>query len=314
MNSRERLLPLSLLIIAALAILPGPVGIGHGQLVGLVCLSPSSSADCPATPVTISSPVGTQMSVYVIVQGSDEFNGFDITLIANHTIIRPAGASLSGSILSGATVFSECIGGVAVVGPGCISTDTVDTVEFAVAASFLTYAPTTGLLFTALFNVTGTTTTPISFQTGCITSSVSGTTSCVALTDGSISNPPEIVQTASYTAAPVPTFTIGPERTPASIFIGKGESGNVSLILESLNGFSGTVSLSVVLTPNVQHPPAISLSASSVTLTNGDFAIVVLTASARNSTTKTVYTATVTGVSGAQSGSVQIELVVVANG
>jgi hypothetical protein len=52
------------------------------------------------------------------------------------------------------------------------------------------------------------------------------------------------------------------------------------------------------------------LSSSSVTLTNGGSANVVLTASARNNTTKLIYTVTVTGVAGSQTGSVGIQLIV----
>src|SRR5260370_34357598 len=95
------ILSTSLVVVAALLIFPSGIHPVKGQLVGLVCLSPSSVAQYPAPPVTVSSPVGTQMSVYVIIQGSDGLDGFDITLKANHTIIKPADASLTGSLLSG---------------------------------------------------------------------------------------------------------------------------------------------------------------------------------------------------------------------
>jgi hypothetical protein len=253
------------------------------------------------------------MSVYVIIQGSDGLSGFDITLKANHTIIKPADASLTGSLLSGGIIIDKCIGGILKSGPRCALTDTVDTLHFAAISALgspLTFAPTTGLLFTAVYNVTGTINTTISFQTGCTQSSVNGTTTCVLIANGSLAPPFETVQTTTYTPAPTPTFTIGTSAANTEIGIRKGETGSSTIIVTSVNGFAGTVSLSTALTPTADHPPTISLSSSSVTLTNGGSATVVLTASARNNTTKLIYTVTVTGVAGSQSGSVGIQLIV----
>ena len=311
LRDRRVLVYLSFLIFTAIAFVP-TIHNASGQLVGLVCLSPSPTASCPAPPVTISSPVGTLMDVSVIVQGSDILNGFGITLIANHTIIKPVDASLNGSLLNGGFITEKCVGGTLKVGAICGTTDNADTLDFAVQGpfGFTTFAPTSGLLFTAVYNVTGTATTPISFQTGCIQSSVNGTTTCISISNGSTSPTPETVQGASYTAAPTPTFTIGTSITDTEISIGKGETGNSTILLTSVNGFSGTVSLSMSTIPSAQHPPTVTLSSNSVTLTNGGFNSVLLTASAKNNTTRIVYTITVTGTSGSQIGSVQIQLTV----
>src|SRR2546429_2238977 len=103
-----------------------------------------------------------------IEQGADSIGGFDITLVANHTIIKPADARLAGSILSGGTVLAKRIGGVLKTGAACRPSDSLDTIELAAIdpPGQVTYAPTTGLLFTAVYNVTGTIGTPIDFQTG----------------------------------------------------------------------------------------------------------------------------------------------------
>ncbi len=147
----------------------------------------------------------------VLVQGSDAFSGFDVTLKANHTILKPVNASIGGSLLSGGTIVVECIGGVLKKGPTCLSTDNSDTIHLVMVgpAGFLTTSPVTGLLFTATYNVTGTTTTPIGYQTGYSPSSVSGSTTCVLFLNGSLSFLQETVQGATYTQAPTPTFSIG---------------------------------------------------------------------------------------------------------
>jgi hypothetical protein len=236
------------------------------------------------------------MSVYVIVQGSDIFNGFDITLKANHTIIRPAGASLVGSILSDGTIFEKCIGGVLITGTICPSTDTIDTIHFVVIRQLLTFAPTTALLFTAIYNVTGTATTPVLFQTGCSPSSVTGTTTCVTLANGSTGNPSETLQTASYTAAPSPTFTLA--SSLPEITLRKGDTTNATLTLVSLNGFSGNIALSIAYTPSARHPPIFSTSPSMVQLSSGGSNTAFFIVSAESNADRVAYTVTISATGG----------------
>ncbi len=57
----------------------------------------------------------------------------------------------------------------------------------------------------------------------------------------------------------------------------QGESGNSRIMLSSVNGFSGTVSLSLGVTPILRHPPSVSLSSNSVPLTVGGFGTALLT-------------------------------------
>jgi len=180
------------------------------QPVGLVCLVPTSVSVCPAPPVTVTGPLGGQLMVTVIVQSSDLFNGFDITLFANHTIIKPASVNVTGSLLSGGTIFSECIGGVLKAGYSCSTADSADTLHLAMDGplGFFTAAPTSGLLFTAVYNVTGAANAAIGYQTGCSQSSVSGTSTCVQFANGSILPVQETVQGATYTRTPSPTFSL----------------------------------------------------------------------------------------------------------
>src|SRR3989441_13194085 len=152
----------------------------HGQFPGTVCLVAPGTNACPSSPASLSGNSGTQLRVSVFIQNSDGLNGFDITLLADHTILKPAGADLTGTVLPGPqTVLVECLSGVLVQGSRCAPNDTVDTVHLAAVACLgcITATPTTGLLFTAIYNVTSASSgTPLGFQTGCPTPTSVGTT------------------------------------------------------------------------------------------------------------------------------------------
>ncbi len=307
------LLPTALLLPAILSLILSGFVIhpAVAQTVGLVCLTPVSANACPAPPVTVSGSVGGQLMVPVLVQGSDILNGFDITLKTNHTVLVPAGVSVTGSLLTGGTTVLECLGTVLKAGPRCSPTDTPDTLHLVLAGppGFFTFAPTTGLLFTAVYNITGTATTSIVYQTGCSPSSVSGTSTCVLVTNGSISPVAENVQTAIYTTSPTPTFTVTADFT--LVGVRKGSSTTRQILVTSLNGFAGTVSLSVSITPIAKHSPTLSFTPSTVTMTAGGFATSVLTIATASNTTQGDYVLTVTGTSGTLSASVQMQLTVV---
>src|SRR5213592_1559984 len=72
-----------------------------------------------------------------------------------------------------------------------------------------TGTPTTGLLFTAIYNVTGTTPgIALGFQTGCANTSVSGGV-CVTVANGTLIPVPETIQTATFSnSPPSPDFSI----------------------------------------------------------------------------------------------------------
>lgn len=297
-----------LLLIVASQLLGFPVSPVRGQLVGLVCLAPSGATACPAPPVTVSALVGSQLMVAIIVQGSDSFSGFDITLDANHTALVPTGVSLAGSLLSGGTILVECLGRALKAGPLCPSTDNVDTLEFGVVQSSLTFAPTTGLLFTAIYNVTGTVATQISYQTGCSGSSVTGTTACVVFANGSLAVPMESVQTATYTVAPTPTFTL--QSSQSAIFLGRSETGNLTITVASLNGFVGNVTFSMAFSPIAKRPPSFSIAPLAVSLSDGGFNTAYFIISTRNNTTKTTYNVMLTATGGSISDSIEISVIV----
>lgn len=269
----------------------------YGQMTGTVCIVPTSANSCPSTPSTIRGTLGTQLRVSIFIQGSDSSNGWDITVLADHTILKPAGADLTGSVLGGATIESECIGGVQAIRGGfaCASTATVDTIEFAVGGPQFTAVPTTGLLFTAIYNVIGTTSSiPVGFQSGCpMPTSVSGTTTCVTITNGGTALDPETVQTATFNTA---DYSI--TANPTTLTIARSSQATSTIKLTSFSGFAGTVSLSTSISPNTGHSPPTSLSANSVTLTSGGSAFSVLTVFTAKNSGFGSYTITVTGTGG----------------
>ena len=134
-------------------------------------------------------------------------NGFDIVVLANHNTLNPINYAM-GNVLTSPTVLVVCVGGKPVFpsppAPPC-SSSLPDTFELAAAMSgSLTPSPTTGLLFTVVYNITGTTPSlngiPVGFATGCSasSSSVSGTTTCVNISNGSFTPIPETVQGATF--------------------------------------------------------------------------------------------------------------------
>ena len=237
---------LLLLAILGLLIVPVSVNRGHALQTGLVCLADVGSASlsnpCPMAPGPIfngplTSPI-QQIRVGVFVNGSAGFNGFDITLKANSTVLRPAGIDLSGSILPGAIVVSECLGNVNLTNTNCnTSMNTADTLQFAGASFSVTTAPSTGLLFTAIYNITGMTSKPTSvgFQTGCAKTSVSGGV-CVTFANGSPFPDSETVQGATFNNARLPPFlTISPDSNIA----GPMTVASVEILRLNLTGQSG---------------------------------------------------------------------------
>jgi len=300
----------SLLLIGSMFGILATTPPAHGQFTGTVCLISPSTTSCPSSPAPITGSVGSQLRVSVFIQNSDGLNGFDITLLADHTILKPAGADLTGTVLPGPqTVLVECLSGILVAGNVCPSTDTVDTLHFAAVSppGTISSTPTTGLLFTAIYNVTGLTSgIPLGFQTGCSPSSVSGTTICVDIANGGLNPVPETVQTAIFTT----TGDFSITANPVSLTIPRGSSGTSTITIASLGGFSGTVTLSESVTPSIRHGLSASLSPNSVTIASGGSGSVVLTVSTLKNTPTGSYSVMVVGTSGNISHSVNVSITI----
>src|SRR5207302_7119838 len=157
---------------------------------------------CPAIVSRLPGPVRKLIGIGVFIDRSEALSGFDITLLAIHTVVVPIGVDLSGTVWPGTTTtILECFQSVLKAGSVCAPTDTIDTLHFVVAAGLgqITTPPSTGLLFTAIYNISGTTNTggsSVGFQTGCSGTSVSG--ACVTIANGSTTPDTETAQAGSF--------------------------------------------------------------------------------------------------------------------
>src|SRR6266516_1513557 len=249
----------------------------HGAITGLVCIADPTGSKCPETPpiLTPAAPSDTQITIGVFVNSSAALNGFEIILVADHMIIKPWKVDLTNSILGASpSITAQCIGGVARPGFACLSLDGPDTLHFG-AVGTISFPPTTGLLFSATYNITGTTkNTPIDFKTGCgsTTNPTSDTPICVTITSGTPQPDPETTQSAGFSNQPF--YAI--DASPATLVTDNGASNSSLITLTSLNGFSGTVTLSGSVNPS---GPTQSLFPTSISLTAGiqDFSTLSVT-------------------------------------
>jgi len=235
------------LILLGFLAVPGSFIKAYASSAGLVCLADVSSAPSPPSNPCLSGagpvfdgPVNQQIRIGVFVNGSGGFNGFDIALKANSSVLKPAGVDLSGSILQGQTsILLECLGTFNFSRYRCtLPVDTADTLRLAVAGFQFTPTPSTGLLFTAIFNVTGTTNSAMSvgFQSGCAPSSDGSI--CVALVNGSLTPLPETVHQATFSnMSPPPFLTVSSTTSiigPTTV----GSTENLRLDFSGQNGWN----------------------------------------------------------------------------
>jgi len=281
------ILPLVLLgaIIAAIGSLPNAHAAGYPGGPGLVCLTDTSAAPaspanpCPSTPYTFDGPYPstpqispTQIRVGVYVNGSAGLNGFDITLLTNHSVLSPVGFDLTGTVLSGtAVIVNECLSGVLVSGSSCFSSDTIDTLHLAATSQLgspVSPSPTTGLLFTAIYNVVALAPTggiSVGFQTGCSNTGVPGGV-CVTITNGTVVPNAETVQTGTSfnnSGNTVPWIAETSNSSIINVVRGASNGNSVSITTNPENGWPGfstdSISLTSMATSGFTAP---SLSAS----------------------------------------------------
>ena len=212
----------------------------HAFATGEVCLAPNGSSTCPSSPQLFTGAVGSTVRVGVVISGAGSINGFDISITADRSLIAVTGADLTGSILgSGSTVILECIDGVIISGNACsTTTDVPGVLHFAAATSPGVSVSGTGLLFTAVYKVTGSTTgTPIDFTTGC--SGTSSGNSCVTITNGTV----VAVALQGGTFGNLQDFTIA--ASPNPVQVAPGGTTTSTLTLNSEGGYADFVNLAI---------------------------------------------------------------------
>jgi len=304
----KKLIALVLIVVASLIAVPASTLSVRGQSVGLVCIAATGSTSCPNGIPSFNGAQGSQLTVTVFLQGSDPIGGFDIFVKTINSVLNPASASLSGSLITSPTFTTECINGVAVQGScsspanglGVVEVSTIDS-----SGNNVCSAPCTGLLFSITYNIVGTGTTDISYpsDTSCSPSSVSGSDTCILVFDniGNVDN--ENVQIGTFANGP-PDFSV--TAIPDSLTVFQGSSSTSQVVVSSTGGYSGPVSLTSTVSPVVTNGPTSSLSTNSVTLTPGSSSTVILTVSASLSTPTGSYNVTVTGTGGSISHSKRV--------
>src|SRR5437773_511 len=136
-----------------------------------------------------------------------------------------------------------------------------------------------------------------------VSSSSSGSyTIAVTCSSGSLSHS----TTASVSVAVNPDFSILAD--PSSFTLSRSSTDNSTITITSLNGFSGTISLSTSISPS---GPRTTLSSSTLTLTSGGSATSILGIRTLKKTHFGTYTITVTATSGSISHSTTITLTVI---
>lgn len=256
-----------MLIISILYTVPLALLSVNASTTGEVCVGSSPLTGCPLSSELFNATAfpSPQLHVPVFINSSQPFNIFDITLRTDHTILKPAGADLTGTVLAGGSINVECLGGRLISGPTCSSTDTQDTLHLAVVSNTLTtQTPTSGLLFTAIYNVTAkTNVTGIGFQTGCGATSVPQGV-CVNVVGAASVPIPEIILGAKFSNQLY--FDFQPELENSLTVDQGGRDNSLFLNVTSINDFKGTVSISTLISPTgptaVVSPTSLIVNAS----------------------------------------------------
>ena len=286
---RKTLIPI-LVLLALFSLVPASlVPRAHGATTGLICIATIAdvTSKCPAAAPSFNGPVttpSTLLRVPIMINNTDAgVDGFDITLkVSDVSKLQPLDADLTGTIAPNNVILQKCIGGVLLAGSTCAaSTDTPDTIHLGIV---ITGNPLpsglSGLLFTAVFRVIGTTLTSgvnIGYQTGCQFSSVSGSTICVSIPNGTTVLVPEAVQGGNFNNSDTTTLAFATISTN-STSLGQSMAGApthtispITFAARSQNGFNlssnPTIQLAVAVNASFNILP-MSLSTLSLDLTN----------------------------------------------
>jgi len=283
---------MGLTLVASLLVVPQTVFMVHANPgTGTVCIE-----DFTSVPVTVAepcnhvlsgtTPVGPtfdgpfvtpnhQVQIGLYVNGSDSLNGWDITLLADHTKLVPVSVDPSHSLVgpenipgASLSIVALCFQGLSKVG-NCLATDTIDTLHYSVVGGKTTASPSSGLLFTAVYNITGTTPVggiSIGYQVNCMgAQSIPG--QCVAILTGTPIPAPETSMTAVFDnsgtpstggsgTSGVPFITASSSANSLTLLV--GQSGPVTITATAQNGWPG---------PAACIPPAPGCSADSILFT-----------------------------------------------
>jgi hypothetical protein len=237
--------------------------------------------------------VGTNVTVSVNIQGSDSINSFDIYVATNASTVDPLSIDFSASLIHQPLLAQAAVN----------STTGVAHLYIA-AQGYIVPGPATGNLFRITYKVLSSSTAKIGYSTGC--SGTSNDSLCVTVANPNLV--PENVQIANFQGINTPDFLM--TASPTSLMIRERSSATSLIGLTSLNGFTGTVGLSGVVSPLLKHGPSVTLSPISVTLSSGGSGSSTLTVDTGRNTPTGTYTVTVNGTSGSITHSVNVTVTV----
>ena len=106
-----------------------------------------------------------------------------------------------------------------------------------------------------------------------------------------------------------PDFTIS--ANPASLIVRLGSSNTTIITINSINGFSGTITLSTSIAPQPKQSPSLTLSSTTVAVSPGAPATVSLTVTTKGGTQTGNYTVTVSANSGSLTHTLTVPVSVV---
>lgn len=243
--------------------------------------------------------VDSTFTVQVKVSGMDSFDGWDISVISDPTVINATSLVITGNIFAANTTghvleYAHCVN--TNTASGCRQTDGPGVVESAVRDIGLpTGSPSSGLLFSITYQVVGTGPySPISMPLG--TDQITSGSFSVNHTDGP----------SSYGIQLLPDFTVASKYPLVTVF--PGYSNTSQITLTSVQGFTGIVNLTA---PSPSNNITTVLDPTQVTVPPNGQADVILNITAFSDATPSVYPSfKLTGVSGKFSRSTDIIITV----
>src|SRR5438309_2911400 len=186
-SSRLCLLSLSLMSLTMLFVFPssiGPVHAAGNLFVGPTLQGPFS--------------VGTIFTYQVNVTGMDPFDGWDVVVQADLSVLDPLSISVAGNMLGSVTQVANCVNGT---GSGCSINDNAGGAHSA-AASFSTPIGGSGLLFTITYRVVNDGFSYLTIPAGLDVIVNSGTSVAHSDSQPAVYGHPPIVPLADFTFSP----------------------------------------------------------------------------------------------------------------
>ncbi len=273
----------------------------HGLAIALVVLVPflqvhtvhAAGTLYVDPPSTIILNPGDTFAVTLSITNVDPFNGWDIMLETNSSVIAAIAIATTGNVLGSITEFVNCLDGI---GTNCQPNfgDGPGIVHSAAASYGTPQAHSSGYLFTVTYKVLNSKSdySEINFQKALIS-------------DGTTIPVPVTTMNGTYgSQVPQPDFTISASNSVVNVT--QGNSANVLISLTGLNGIEDYVTLD---SSSSISGVDLSLNPSSVIVTDGQSSTSMLTVNTTMSTPATLYTITVTGTpTSSRSHSVRVDV------